>query len=326
MGADEGFELVEIVTEDCLNPEDTVVDEAVPDAEPDDEMVEIPDPLREDELPVALASSLLHVTRLSEVSATTALIKDCCAAYQDVGAKWSPSNVTVKTPELLADDVTLDPVIEAEQPVTVEQGPVMVDVVNVVLPAGVKTEYDVSQALVVRTEQELDAEDEAAEEAEVLEEPPSDFELLSSSSSPSSSRFEPISPSVSVKSSILPKFGVFLFTSSSIFEMILLAQLSRVPTAFTAPLTKFPMLPIMPLSAIRALSCLSERCIVPSLFRFVFVQSGVSGGFTFRSAISARVCSCVFLTFSRNWDFNLGSVSHCRFACSARNRPAIRTA
>lgn len=62
-----------------------------------------------------------------------------------------------------ADDVLADPESVAEQPVVVEHPSVMVDVVAVVLPSGVKIDIDVSQALTVRAEQDdevLGEEDE----------------------------------------------------------------------------------------------------------------------------------------------------------------------
>jgi len=85
--------------------------------------------------------------------------------------KLSPTGPTVSTALLVVDD----PVGEAEQAVTVEHERVMVDVDAVFPPEGVKMEYDVSQVLIVRVEQELlellnplDLDSVLAEEAELM--------------------------------------------------------------------------------------------------------------------------------------------------------------
>lgn len=73
--------------------------------------------------------------------------EDCCeetSCRRPPGLTWMLAVVIVK-----------DPVIEAEQAVTVEHESVMVDVDAVLAPEGVKIRYEVLQADVVRAEQEL---------------------------------------------------------------------------------------------------------------------------------------------------------------------------
>ena len=93
---------------------------------------------------------------------------DCCMLYQGVSAPASKMGVAVAS----WSSVVEDPVSEAEQAVTVEHESVIVDVDSVLAPEGVKTEYDVSQALAVCVEQELlellDLESVFVEEAELV--------------------------------------------------------------------------------------------------------------------------------------------------------------
>ena len=102
----------------------------------------------------------------------------------------------------------------------------MVDVDAVVAPAGVKTEYDVSQALVVRAEQELLEEED--ELVDVVDDDPCEEDV---SSSPSSSRSLPTSARVSVKFSISVRSGTFALTESTKFLTTLCAQLISFATS-----------------------------------------------------------------------------------------------
>lgn len=73
----------------------------------------------------------------------------CCTSYQDVptatpARNESAFNVPVASKPSVS--VVCDPLREAEQAVTIEHESVIVDVVAVVAPDGVKIEYDVSQA------------------------------------------------------------------------------------------------------------------------------------------------------------------------------------
>lgn len=86
------------------------------------------------------------------------------------------------------------------------------------------------------------------------------------------------------------------------------------------------MLDIILLSRSIDLTCLSDSRIAPFLFRFVFEQSGVSGGLTLRSLSKAAVSLCVLFTSSRYCDLAVGSVSPFRLALSARNKPPSSTA
>lgn len=102
----------------------------------------------------------------------------------------------------------------------------MVDVDAVVAPVGVKIEYDVSQALVVRVEQEL-LED--WDELVVLaEDDPCEEDV---SSSPSFSRSVAISARVSVSSSISARSGTSASTESAKLVSTLCAQLTSFATS-----------------------------------------------------------------------------------------------
>ena len=226
------------------------VRERVLDIDPDDAVLvmvidgdaelELLEPPVEVELELAVVLVGLQVTRWSVVSAMIADRIDCCWSYHDRGAKSSPTKVIVGT--LLLRAVVEDPVMEAEQAVTVEHESVMVDVDAVVAPVGVKTEYNVLQALAVRTEQQLllgedDEDDEDMEDCEVelfvwldLDDCSADDDLLSSSSSsPSVSSSWAISARLSVKFSNTPMSGGSSLTTVSILLRTLLAQLKSIP-------------------------------------------------------------------------------------------------
>jgi hypothetical protein len=144
---------------------------------------------------------------------------------QDGGAKLSPTNEIVTIWLLVVED----PVIEAEQAVTIKHESVMVDMDAVLAPEGIKTEYDVSQALAVCAKQELLGEDEGDEdnedEAVVVLDDDCSVEDDFVSSSPSSPRSWPISARVSVKFSISSRSGTSALTESTRFLTTSLAQL-----------------------------------------------------------------------------------------------------
>ena len=80
---------------------------------------------------------------------------DAVLAPEGVKTEYDVSQALV-IPVLQLDVVVVsDPESKPEQAVIVEHLPVMVSVEAVLAPVGVKTEYDVSQALVVCVEQEL---------------------------------------------------------------------------------------------------------------------------------------------------------------------------